>query len=102
MDKKSLQKEIERVWGPYSEQSQTYKSLLSELCESQNTLRKDRKDTEFIEKNETAPVRGKISWKDIAYATTTFYFTRAVLILGTWAIFIAVTATMLFVLSLAI
>lgn len=89
MKKQDLKAEIDRVWGPYSEQSICFRSLINELDESQKSYASSKshkiESREKI-KNEYLETTTKNLTKNVADATLSFYFTRAFFILGAWSI----------------
>jgi hypothetical protein len=96
MKKQDLKAEIDRVWGPYSEQSICFRSLVNELEESQqysvpvpqsyNLQSSEKTKNEYLEK-----VSNDLT-KNVANATLSFYFTRAFFILSAWSIFSIILA----------
>ena len=78
--------EIDRIWGPYSDQARSFRTFVREHAEVEKRVNTKKSVVE-----EETPVTPKLSShavvNTVESATMAYFFTRAMFIVGSWIVF---------------
>mgnify|MGYP001235052958 CR=1 FL=1 len=93
MDKETLREEIERIWGPYSEQARSFRVLLREYSEIEARANCGHLDVQKVEAKEqiVSSLTSNTVVETVESATMAYFFTRAMFIIGSWIVFIMIS-----------